>query len=150
MRNQKKDGCGWVFPRFTPCRDMYVFHNEIGMVLDIGMDGLSFVYVADNDPPETFPAEGMVFSSDGRHIQGIPFEIVSDHMQSRFFSSDYFVRERRIRFGELSIGLVTQLECFILKYAHIPQLSFDTRYVAHKSVYASAEEELGLAAHEAG
>ena len=39
--------------------------------------------------------------------------------------------------GELSADLIKQLECFILENAHIPQLSYDARYLAYKSVYTS-------------
>ncbi|MBU4177462.1 MAG: hypothetical protein ACYC0O_14315 [Desulfurivibrionaceae bacterium] len=42
--------------------------------------------------------------------------------------------------GELSADLIKQLECFILENAHIPQLSYDARYLAYKSVYAANED----------
>ncbi len=132
-----EDGRCERFPRFTPCQEMYVFHNEVGRVLEISMDGVSFTYIADPLPPEKFPAAGMLFTHGGKHIQEIPFEVIGDHVHGRFFSSHYFIRERQIRFGELSAGLVKQLECFILENAHIPQLSYDARYMAYKSVYAS-------------
>lgn len=131
-----EDGHCRKLPRFTPCQEMYVFHNEIGRVLDISMDGVAFTYIADNLPPKEFPAEGMLFTHGGKHIQEIPFESIRDHVHGRFFSSGYFIRERRVRFGELSAELVKQLECFILENAHIPQLSYDARYLAYKSVYA--------------
>jgi len=124
------------FPRFTPFLEMYVFHNVVGRVLDISMEGVSFTYIADHHPPEKFPAAGVLFTHVGKHIQEIPFKVISDHMHGQFFLSDYFIRERQIRFGELSAGLVKQLECFILENAHIPQLSYDARYLAYKSVYA--------------
>jgi len=124
------------FPRFTPRQEMYVFHQGVGRVLDISMGGVSFSYIADNHPPEELPTEGILFTHSGQHIQGIPFEIVADEVCSRFFLSDYFVRERRVRFGELSEQQVRQLESFILNNAHIPQFSYDTRYTEYKSVYA--------------
>lgn len=132
-----EDGRCEKFPRFTPCQEMYVFHNEVGRVLDISMDGVAFTYIADHQPPQEFPAEGILFTHGGKHIQKIPFEIISDHIHGHFFLSDYFIRERRIRFGELSPDLVKQMECFILENAHIPQLSYDARYLAYKSVYAA-------------
>lgn len=134
-----EDGRCEKFPRFTPCQEMYVFHNEVGRVLDISMGGVSFTYIADNLPPKEFPAEGMLFTHSGRHIQEIPFEFIRDHVHGRFFSSGYFIRERRVRFGELSAELVKQLEYFILENARIPQLSYDARYLTYKSVYASTE-----------
>ena len=136
MKKPENGRCG-KFPRFTPCQEMYVFHNEVGRVLDISMDGVSFTYIADNLPPKEFPPAGTLFTHGGRHIQEIPFESISDHIHGRFFSSGYFIRERRVRFGELSSDLVKQLECFILENAHIPQLSYDARYLAYKSVYTS-------------
>jgi len=136
MKKPEDGRCG-KFPRFTPCQEMYVFHNEVGRVLDISMDGVSFTYIADNLPPKNFLAEGMLFTHSGKHIQEIPFEIMSDHIHGRFFSSGYFIRERQIRFGELSADLVKQMECFILENAHIPQLSYDARYLAYKSVYTA-------------
>lgn len=126
------------FPRFTPRQEMYVFHQGVGRVLDISMGGVSFSYIADNPPPEDLPREGILFTHSGQHIQGIPFEIMADAVCSRFFSSDYFVMERRVRFGELSELQVRQLESFILNNAHIPQFSYDTRYTEYKSVYAPA------------
>ena len=126
------------FPRFTPRQEMYVFHQGVGRVLDISMGGVSFSYIADNPPPEELPREGILFTHSGQHIQGVPFEIMADEVCSRFFSSDYFVMERRVRFGALSEVQVRQLESFILNNAHIPQCSYDTRYAEYKSVYAPA------------
>jgi len=127
------------FPRFTPRQEMYVFHQGVGRVLDISMGGVSFSYIADNHPPEDLPREGILFTHSGQHIQGIPFEIMADDVCSRFFLSDYFVMERRVRFGELTEVQVRQLESFILNNARIPQCSYDTRYMEYKSVYASVE-----------
>jgi len=126
------------FPRFTPRQEMYVFHQGVGRVLDISMGGVSFSYIADNHPPEELPREGILFTHSGQHIQGIPFEIMADAVCSRFFSSDYFIMERRVRFGELSEAQIRQMESFILNNAHIPQCSYDTRYTEYKSVYAPA------------
>ena len=137
------------FPKFTPCQEMYVFHNEVGRVLEISMDGVSFTYIADNLPLKEFPPEGMLFTHGGKYIHDIPFERISDHVHGQFFSSGYIIRERRVRFGELSAGLVKQLECFILENAHIPQLSYDARYMAYKSVYAfTGASDLGGTARE--
>ncbi|MBU2538714.1 MAG: hypothetical protein KKH22_09745 [Proteobacteria bacterium] len=124
------------FPRFTPRLEMYVFHQGVGRVLDISMGGVSFSYIADNHSPEELPKEGILFTHNGQHIQGIPFEIMTDDVHSRFFSSEYFVKERRVRFGELSVAQVRQLESFILNNARIPQFSYDTRYTEYKTVYA--------------
>lgn len=135
---QPEDGCYGKFPRFTPHQEMYVFHNEVGRVLEISMDGVTFTYIADNRPPKEFPPEGLLFTIGGMYIQEIPFARISDHVHGNFFSSDYFIRERQVRFGELSADLVKQLECFILENAHIPQLSYDARYQAYKSVYTSS------------
>ena len=126
------------FPRFTPRQEMYVFHQGVGRVLDISMGGVSFSYIADNQPVEELPVEGILFTHSGQHIQGVPFEIVADAVCSRFFSSDYFVRERQVRFGDLSEDQIRQLESFILTNAHIPQFSYDTRYTEYKSVYATS------------
>ena len=126
------------FPRFTPRQEMYVFHQGVGQVLDISMGGVSFSYIADSRPSEELPREGILFTHSGQHVQEIPFEIMADDVCSRFFSSDYFVMERRVRFGELSELQVRQLESFILNNAHIPQFSYDTRYTEYKSVYAPA------------
>ncbi|MCX5863938.1 MAG: hypothetical protein NTW42_02550 [Deltaproteobacteria bacterium] len=138
MKKTENGHCG-KFPRFTPNQEMYVFHNEVGRVLDISMDGVTFTYIADNRPTKEFPPEGMLFTVGGTYIHEIPFERISDHVHGNFFSSGYFIRERRICFGELSTDLVKQLECFILENAHIPQLSYDARYLAYKSVYAATE-----------
>lgn len=135
MKKSENGRCGKC-PRFTPCQEMYVFHNEVGRVLEISMDGLSFMYIAGNLPPTEFTSAGTLFTHGGKHIQEIPFEPISDHIHGHFFSSEYFIRERRVRFGELCADLVKQLECFILENAHIPQLSYDARYLAYKSVYA--------------
>jgi len=137
ITTQPQDSLGKC-PRFTPCHEMHVFHNEVGRVLDISMDGVSFTYIAGLHQPENFPATGMLFTHGGKHIQGIPFEVISDHVHGPFFSSDYFIRERQIRFGDLSVALIGQMECFILENAHIPQLSYDARYLAYKSVYTAA------------
>lgn len=136
MENPEEGRCG-KFPRFTPSQEIYVFHNEVGRVLEISMDGVTFTYIADSRPPKEFPPEGVLFTIGGMYIQKIPFARISDHVHGNFFSSGYFIRERRICFGELSPDLTRQLECFILENAHIPQLSYDARYLAYKSVYTS-------------
>ena len=126
------------FPWFTPREEMYVFHLGVGRVLDISMGGVSFSYIADTPPLKELPEEGILFTHNGQHIQGLPFEIMADEISSRFLESNYFVRERRVRFGELTELQVRQLESFILNNARIPQLSYDTRYTEYKSVYAPA------------
>ena len=124
------------FPRFTPRLEMYVFHHGVGRVLEISMGGVSFSYIADTPPPEELPTEGILFTHSGRHVSEIPFEIMGDEVYSRFFSSEYFVRQRQVRFGELSEAQIRQLENFLLNNAHIPQCSYDTRYAEYKTVYA--------------
>ncbi len=140
---KREDGRYEKFPQFTPDQEMYVFHNEVGRVLDISMGGVTFTYIADNRPPKDFPPEGMLFTTDGTYIHDIPFARISDHVHSCFFSGGYCIRERRIRFDALSPELVKQLEGFILENVRIPQLSHTARYLAYKSVYATA----GAATH---
>lgn len=134
---KREDGRYEKFPQFTPDQEMYVFHNEVGRVLDISMGGVTFTYIADNRPPEDFPPEGMLFTTDGTYIHDIPFARISDHVHGCFFSDGYCTRERRIRFGALSPELARQLEGFILENAHIPQRSHAARHLAYTPDYVT-------------
>ena len=134
---KREDGRYETFPRFTPDQEMYVFHNEVGRVLEISMGGVTFTYIANNRLPKEFPPEGMLFTIGGMYIHDIPFACINDHVHGHFFSSGYCLRERRIGFGALSPELVRKLEGFILENAYIQKLSYDARYQAYKSVYAN-------------
>lgn len=126
------------FPNFMPRLEMFVFHHGVGRVLDISMGGVTYSYIADSYPPEELSTEGILFTYSGQHVPEIPFEIMGVDVYSRFFSSKYLIMKRMVRFGELSEAQVRQLESFILKHAHIPQLSYDSRYENYKTVYAPA------------
>jgi hypothetical protein len=125
------------YPCFAPRREMYVLHREFGRVTEISMGGICFTYFDRDFFSAELPVEGTLFTNTDDYLDEIPFEVISDKTVSLLFASKYFLKERRIRFGELTANQIRQLERFILKNAHIPQLSYDTRYNSYKSVYAS-------------
>lgn len=125
------------YPCFTPRREMYVLHREFGRIIDISMGGVRFTYFDRDFFSAEPPDEGMLFTNTDDYLDEIPFHVVADKTVSHLFASKYFLKERRIRFGEMTANQIRKLERFILKNAHIPQLSYDTRYNSYKSVYAS-------------
>lgn len=126
-----------AYPRFTPRREVYVLHREFGRLAEISMGGIRFTYFDQAFFSTEPPAMGMLFTNTDDYLDEIPFHVVSDKMVSHLFASKYFLKERRIRFGELSANQVRTLERFILKNAHIPQLSFDARYADYKSIHTA-------------
>lgn len=126
------------YPRFAPRREIYVLHREFGRLAEISMGGIRFTYFDQAFFSAEPPAMGMLFTNTDDYLDEIPFQVVSDKLVSPLFASRYFLKERRIRFGELSANQVNTLERFILKNAHIPQLSFDARYADYKSIHPAA------------
>lgn len=124
------------YPCFTPRREIYVLHREFGRVTEISMDGVRFSYFDQAFFSTEPPAKGMLFTNTDEYLDEIPFHVVGDKSISHLFASKHFLKERKVRFGELSANQVRKLERFILKNAHIPQLSFDARYADYKSIHA--------------
>ncbi|MEW6594751.1 MAG: hypothetical protein AB1413_07790 [Thermodesulfobacteriota bacterium] len=124
------------YPSFMPRREMYVLHREFGRIVEIGMGGLRFTYFAQEFFALAPPAEGLLFSNSDDFLEEIPFVVLADRTLSLPFASKYLLRERRVRFGELTASQTRRLERFILKNAHIPQLSHDSRYADFRSLAA--------------
>ncbi|MEW6500861.1 MAG: hypothetical protein ACOY8P_11555 [Thermodesulfobacteriota bacterium] len=126
-----------AYPSFAPSREMYVLHREFGRIAEIGMGGLRFTYFNQAFFAAEPPGEGVLFTANNDYLDGIPFRILSDRAVSLFFASKYFIKERRIRFGALTAKQTCALEQFILRNAHIPQLSYDARYADYRPLHAT-------------
>lgn len=114
---------------------MYVLHREFGRIIDISMGGVRFTYFTTDSVSADLPVDGMLFTNNDDFLDEIPFLVLTDRVISHLFASKYFMKERKIHFGELTESQTRRLERFILKNAHIPQLSYDSRYRSYKSVY---------------
>jgi len=115
QRYQAKDGV-MVFTFMT---------RNLGLIEDIGMDGLSFRYVA--AASKSTPSQASLEESDRLDIvygevdfvlKGIPVKNVSD-IETGPFSYDnmVFMRRRRcVQFGELTDDQIFKLKSFILTH----------------------------------
>ena len=116
------------FPRFRPQNDIYALHDQIGKVVEISMGGIVFEYYARSDDtlPTILPSTGLLFDLRNQHIADIPFELISDVIFSSFISRYKVIRQRRIKFKDLTANQVDHLENFILSNSYIPQLEHGT------------------------
>jgi hypothetical protein len=109
------------YPVFTPRREIYVLHGELGRIIDISMGGIRFTYSTLAHLPATPPAEGMLFTDVDDCLTEIPLQLLSDRTVFHLVESEYLLRERKACFGDLSGRQARKLERFLLKNVHIPR-----------------------------
>ncbi len=109
-------------PRFTPRREIFVIHREFGQVINISMGGICFTYLGNTPDNGELPREGMIFDAD-LFLHELPVTTVSDFAITPLDKGKNLFRKRRLQFGDMSQSQMEKLEEFIIKNAHIPQLS---------------------------
>jgi hypothetical protein len=97
------------------------------------MGGILFNYVDKEYLQGTPPEKGILFGYNDHYMDEIPFETVSDTVISKSLASKPVIKQRRVIFGDLTVGQIQQLERFILDNARIPQLAYDTQVIDENS-----------------
>jgi hypothetical protein len=131
------------YPFFTPRREIYVLHGELGRIVDISMGGIRFTYSATDHLPSVPPVRGMLFTNIDDYLDEIPLHVLSDKTVFHLLDSEYLLKERRARFGELTNNLIRRLERFILKNLHIPTLSREERHRSPNPLSPPCPERIG-------
>jgi hypothetical protein len=92
--------------------------NKVGQIIDIGMDGLSFDYVASEELPDKSFEADILLSDTDFYLERVPCEMISEVKISRKSSfGSLFIRKCSVQFGELTPKQMSQLEYFIQNYA---------------------------------
>ncbi len=80
-----------------------VGERRLGHVLDMSMGGLAFSYIQMQARPEEEIELGIIFGQDGKYLDKLPVETVSDCVMSHGPPSHpVVIRRRSVRFGELT------------------------------------------------
>ena len=120
-------------PRYEPKEGAMVFTfmtRNLGLIQDIGMDGLSFRYVAAAN--KSTPSYAMLEKADkldivlgevGFVLKGLPVKNVADVEAGPFsYDNTVFMRRRRcVQFGELTADQLFELKRFILMHTKTGQ-----------------------------
>lgn len=108
------------FPRFTPRYPIFVYHNTLGRVVDIGVGGMNYVYCAGEIVPGKLPDSGCLICGSDLLIADIQFETVCDRQAPDHLDPEFDrARQRSVKFGELSPRQLQDLERFILRCAEV-------------------------------
>ena len=111
--------------RFLVPRDSFVVigphFNKMGQIKDIGMDGLRFDYVANNELSDKSFEVDIFLSEIDFYLYRVPCEMISEVKipipdQKSPFSS-HSIRKCSVQFGELTPDHVSQLEYLIQYHA---------------------------------
>lgn len=87
--------------------------QKLGQIIDIGMGGLAFSYIASEEAP-TGAVELSIFLAENRfHLRNIPFETISDVETNEVPFSSITMKRSGVQFGELTPNQVSQLKYFI-------------------------------------
>jgi hypothetical protein len=89
---------------------------ELGDVIDLSRDGLSFEYFGTHVPVEKRGKMGILLWNSEFYIADLPYRIVSDHEITAEEGCPVPLRQCRVRFGLLSKDKITEIETFIHFY----------------------------------
>ena len=109
------------YPRFKPDTKIFILHSTQGTVDDISIGGLSYTY--HQLPKETtkpLPDVSTLFSAGKDYLFDIPCTVVADTVIRKSYSFFPELKQRRIRFNELTEKQLQGLELFILSHAIVP------------------------------
>jgi len=109
------------YPRFKPDSKIFILHSTQGTVNDISIGGLSYTYY--QLPKETskpLPEMSTIFSAEKNSLFDIPCTVVTDTVVRKAYSFFPELKQRRIRFNELTEKQLQRLELFILTHAVVP------------------------------
>jgi hypothetical protein len=101
---------GAVFVGFRP-------HNSrLGEVIDIGMGGLSFRYLATGEPSNGSRRLNIFLTERNFYLNDVLFETVSDFRTDEIPFTPVTMRRSSVQFGELTNSQISRLEYFIENY----------------------------------
>ncbi|VFQ44718.1 PilZ domain-containing protein [Desulfoluna butyratoxydans] len=88
--------------------------SKVGPIVDISMDGLCFRYIVHAEQPKE-PVETHIYVGDnGFYLEKMPYETVEDvEIDNPSSLSSIIMRQRRVRFVDLSANQKAQLQYFI-------------------------------------
>ncbi len=87
--------------------------QKVGQIMDIGMGGLAFSYVAEQEPSNGSFELGIFSADNSFHLRKIPFETISDVETKKVPFSSITMRRSGVQFGELTQEQAAQLEFFL-------------------------------------
>ena len=103
--------------RFLARRDAYVAvrpgYLKLGRVIDIGIGGLTFRYIAEGHPPDLSSQLDIFLASQDFYLDKVPFETISDFQADAIPFSSVSMRECSVQFGDLTSEQKSQLAFFI-------------------------------------
>ena len=103
--------------RFQARQDAYVAvrpaYLKLGRVIDIGIGGLTFRYVAEEHPPDLSSQLDIFLASQDFYLDKVPFGIISDFQADAIPFSSVSMRDCSVQFGELTPDQKFELESFI-------------------------------------
>lgn len=89
-------------------------YTKLGQISDIGINGLSFHYMAREERPnESSDILDIVVTKGDFYLGKVPFETVSDFEITKVPISSITIKRCSVRFGELSKDQKSRLEDFI-------------------------------------
>lgn len=88
--------------------------SKVGPIVDISMHGLCFRYIVHDDQPKE-PVETHIYVGDnGFYLEKMPYETVEDvEIVNPSSLSSLIMRQRRVRFVDLTANQRAQLQYFI-------------------------------------
>lgn len=109
FRNRRK------FPRFRATSELFVLHEDFGKIIEIGIGGAAFTYVAKESAHNGHPSLGALFARDDDYLVELPFRTISDTVIHQSVSGKLNIRKRVVVFDDLDDQQLDQLEHFILE-----------------------------------
>lgn len=108
------------FKRFQVKEPVFVLlgpdFTEIGQVIDISRDGLSFRYINGGKPQKDSFEIDIMFGEAGFYLERLSLVPVSDCAEKQGFSLRPLMRRRCVQFGDLVPNQISQLEYFIRNF----------------------------------
>jgi hypothetical protein len=99
-----------VFVAFRPD------NGRLGEVIDIGMGGLAFRYLATREPSNGSRRLNMFLTERDFYLNDVQFEAVSDFRTYEIPFTPVTMRRSGVQFGELTNNQTSRLEYFIRNY----------------------------------
>ena len=90
--------------------------TELGQIIDISRDGLSFRYMSGAQPVRDSSEIDIMVGDGGFYLERLSLIPVSDCEDKNGFSLRSVLRRRCVQFGELMPNQISLLEYFIRKY----------------------------------
>ena len=103
--------------RFRTLQDSYVAvrpaYLKLGRVIDIGLGGLTFRYMAEEHPPDLSSQLDIFLASQDFYLDNVPFETISDSQAGAISFSSVSMRDCSVQFRELTAYQSGRLKYFI-------------------------------------